>query len=65
MMIPIKAALLCSGTAPATMVRAPFIKPDMPNPATALPMINMFEEVATPLIKDPTSNRAKNDKKVY
>ena len=63
--MPIKADLLCSGTAPAMMVRAPFIKPDMPKPATALPMINMVEEVDTPHIREPSSNKAKNDKNVY
>lgn len=64
MIMPIRAALLCSGAAPATMVKAPFIKPDMPSPATALPMINIVEEVETPHIRDPSSNKAKNAKKV-
>ena len=64
MIIPISAALLCSGTAPAIMVRAPFIKPDMPAPATTLPMINMFDEVATPHSSDPISNTPKKARKV-
>jgi hypothetical protein len=49
----------------AMMVMAPFIKPDMPRPATTRPTINMVEDVATPHMRDPSSNRAKNDKKVY
>lgn len=64
MRMPSKAALLCIGTALATMVRPPFIMPDMPSPATTLPMINMFDEVATPHSRDPSSNRPKKAKKV-
>lgn len=65
MIIPIKAALLCRGTALAMMVRAPFIKPDMPSPATTLPTINIIDEAAAPHIRDPASNTAKKVRKVY
>jgi hypothetical protein len=36
----------------------------MPAPATALPRINMVEEVATPHSRDPISNKAKKLRKV-
>lgn len=64
MMMPVKAALLCRGTELARMVRAPFIRPDEPAPATTLPMISIVDETATPHIRDPASNTAKKTKKV-
>jgi hypothetical protein len=39
------------------MVSAPLVRPDEPNPAMALPTINMVEERATPQIMDPNSKR--------
>jgi hypothetical protein len=42
------------------MTRAPFMIPELPIPATALPTINILEDVATPHIRDPNSNVIKN-----
>lgn len=39
----------------ATIVKPPFTMPDPPMPATALPTINIFDEVATPDRRDPSS----------
>lgn len=44
------------------MVSAPLIKPDAPRPDTALPTINMVDEVATPQRSEPNSNNAKKDR---
>jgi hypothetical protein len=41
------------------MVRLPFIKPEPPRPATALPIINISELRAAPQIVDPSSKRAR------
>ena len=57
--MPVRAARLLRGTDPAMMVNDPFIKPDVPMPATALPTINMVEDVAAPQISEPISNMAK------
>jgi hypothetical protein len=57
--------LLAIGTHPAMMVKAPFRIPEVPMPATARPTINIFEEVATPQIKEPNSNMAKKAMKVH
>jgi hypothetical protein len=46
------------------MVSAPFMRPDAPRPDTALPTINMVDEVATPQRREPNSNNAKKDRKV-
>jgi len=43
----------------------PFIIPDVPEPATARPMMNIFDETDTAHSKDPNSNIAKNERKVY
>jgi len=48
----------------AKIVKAPFIIPDPPIPATALPTINIFDDVATALSSEPNSNRAKKNIKV-
>jgi hypothetical protein len=53
------------GRAAAMIERAPFNKPADPRPATALPIMNMFDEVATPQISEPSSKRAKNQRKVH
>jgi hypothetical protein len=47
------------------IVRAPFVKPDPPSPATALPTINIVEDLETPHSKDPNSNTPKKTRKVY
>ena len=47
------------------MVRAPFISPEDPIPATARPTIRVSEEGATPHNRDPNSNIARNVRKVY
>jgi hypothetical protein len=52
--------LFSIGKQSAIIVKAPFIIPDPPIPATALPTINMFDEVATPHKREPSSNIAKN-----
>ncbi len=52
------------GTAAATMTRAPFKMPAPPAPATALPAMNMREDVAAPQIKDPTTNIMKAPMKI-
>jgi hypothetical protein len=43
------------------MVRPPFMIPAAPIPETALPPMNIFEEVATAHISEPSSNRNKKD----
>jgi hypothetical protein len=43
----------------ATIVKPPFTMPDPPIPATALPTMNIFEEVATPEMREPSSKRPK------
>jgi hypothetical protein len=35
---------LCMGTAAARIVSAPFVRPDAPKPATALPTINILDD---------------------
>lgn len=50
--------LLCIGTAPAIIVKAPLIMPEVPMPETARPTINILEDVETPQMSDPSSNRA-------
>ena len=47
------------------MTIAPFKIPEVPIPATARPTINIFEEVATAHIKDPSSKMAKKAMKVH
>lgn len=48
-----------SGRLAFTIVYAPFSNPELPSPATALPMISMFDDVAAPHNKDPNSKTAK------
>jgi hypothetical protein len=45
------------------IVRAPLTIPDVPMPEIARPMINTLDELATPLIKDPTSKSRKKLRK--
>jgi hypothetical protein len=47
------------------MVKAPFMIPEVPIPATARPAINISEEVDTPQINEPNSKRAKKARKVH
>ncbi len=51
---------LCRGTQAVTMTREPFMIPELPIPATALPTINILEDVAIPHNSDPSSNVTKN-----
>lgn len=43
----------------AIIVKPPLTMPDPPIPATALPTMNIFDEVATPQRSEPSSKRAK------
>jgi hypothetical protein len=43
----------------AIIVKPPLTMPDPPIPATALPTINIFDEVATPQRSEPSSKRAR------
>jgi hypothetical protein len=47
------------------MVMLPFTIPEDPIPATAHPMISMFEDVATPHSRDPSSKRRMKLRKTY
>jgi hypothetical protein len=58
-------ARLWSGTKLVMMVRQPFRFPAAPSPETALPAINMVEDVATPQSREPNSNKAKNARNVH
>lgn len=57
--------LLCNGTAPATIVRAPLDIPEDPIPAIARPTMSIFDEVATPHIKEPSSNTVKKPRNTH
>jgi hypothetical protein len=46
------------------MVRPPFMIPAAPRPETALPIMNIFEEMETAHISEPSSNRNKKDVKI-
>jgi len=56
---------LANGTDPATIVRPPFWRPAVPKPATARPIINIFEDEAMPQSKEPNSKTAKKVKKIH
>jgi hypothetical protein len=47
------------------MLYPPLSSPEAPDPAIALPMMSMFEEVAAPHIADPTSKIPKKHKKAH
>jgi hypothetical protein len=49
----------------AIIVKAPLTIPDAPIPATALPTINIFDEVATPHNREPSSNRQRKNIKTH
>jgi hypothetical protein len=48
--------LFSIGATSAIIVKAPFVIPDPPIPATALPTMNIFDDVATPHKREPSSN---------
>jgi hypothetical protein len=52
------------GEITAIMVKPPFISPEPPTPATARPMISIFELVATPHKSEPSSNMDRNIRNV-
>ena len=47
------------------IVKAPFIRPDEPIPATARATINIFEDVAIPHRREPSSKMKKKTMKVH
>ena len=55
---------LCIGAIAPIIVSAPLVRPEAPNPATALPMMSMLEDLATPQIIEPNSNRPRKEMKV-
>jgi hypothetical protein len=57
--------LFAIGTHWAMIVKAPFRMPEVPIPAMARPTISIFEEVAMPQIREPSSKIAKNARKVH
>jgi hypothetical protein len=57
--------LLCIGTAPATIVKAPLAMPDDPIPAIARPTMSILDGVATPHIKEPSSKTAKKPRNTH
>jgi hypothetical protein len=46
------------------IVKAPFINPLPPNPATARPMMSMVDDTAAPHRTDPTSKRSRKARNV-
>lgn len=48
----------------AIIVKAPLTSPLPPNPATARPIISIFEFNAAPQKIEPSSNRKRNERKV-
>jgi hypothetical protein len=57
--------LLTRGIVTEMMENAPFMSPAHPRPDTALPTMNMLDEVATAQSKDPSSKTAKKQRKVH
>jgi hypothetical protein len=53
------------GTAAAMIVKTPFCIPDDPMPAIALPIISIFEDVATPHSNEPNSKIAKKTMNIH
>jgi hypothetical protein len=47
------------------MINAPFSNPEPPIPATALPMINMFDDWAAPHMADPTMKSTRHARKTF
>ena len=56
--------MLCGAPA-AMIVIAPFITPEAPDPAIARPTMNMFEFVARPQIREPSSKVARKTRNIY
>lgn len=54
MPIPVKMGFWPSGAVDAMTVNAPFSIPAPPTPWTALPPINILDDVAEPQMADPT-----------
>lgn len=64
-MIPKYFGRLCNGTDADVMVRPPFMSPEPPMPATALPTISILDEVATAQRREPNSKMAKYVRNAY
>jgi len=47
------------------MVKAPLMSPEPPRPATALPRINMVDDVDAAHNTEPSSKKAMNPRKEY
>jgi hypothetical protein len=56
--------LFSMGMHTAIIVNPPFTMPAPPIPATALPIMNILDDVATPQMSEPNSKRAKKKMKV-
>jgi hypothetical protein len=52
------------GMQQAKIVKAPFTMPEPPMPATARPTMNILDDVATPLRREPSSKRPRKNMKV-
>lgn len=57
--------LFANGVAADIIVIEPFNIPDDPEPAIALPTINILEFTETPHISDPSSKKPRNERYVY
>lgn len=55
---------LLRGTAPATRVKAPFSKPELPSPATVRPKMKNIDDVETAQSKEPISKIMVKNKNV-
>lgn len=56
---------LFRGTAPATRVKAPFSKPELPRPATVRPRMKNIEDVDTAQSKEPMLKMMEKNRKVF
>jgi hypothetical protein len=56
---------LGNGTAACTMLYAPLSIPEAPKPATARPMMSMFEDTAVPQRREPNSKMPKKTRNVH
>lgn len=64
-MNPMNIGRLCIGKMLAKILSAPFTMPEDPIPATARPTISIFDEVATPQMREPSSKSEKKPRKVH
>lgn len=62
--MPMYIGILAFGTLVLRIPRLPFERPLIPIPEIALPTMNMVDDLATPQIKDPSSNKKTNDRNV-